>query len=304
MTFSFGKEKIAIEGLLPERALLRLRRAKISVYNLKKTEKNRIVFLVKKKDIEKVFAIYPNLCYNGGVNSIYKAQDLGSVGIAKYLDKARKRVGLVLGGLLCLAIATASEPLVLAVDFVGTEVYAREAYSALEEAGFGIGKPYQRGKEDEICAKLLALEGVEYCSVKKSGYRLIFEVRTSSFQSPTLRKGKMQALHSGEILSMTVLRGTALREIGERVQAGDILVEDGFESEREGYVRVEIIARVRVACVWEKEISAENAEKAFAQGYLELNLSDKEEIKRTEIKETENGYFVRIEYEAVETLNF
>ena len=63
--FERGKEKILLEGLMPERALLRLRRAGIAVYNVQKIKKNRIVFLIKKKDSEKVFAIYPKMCYSG-----------------------------------------------------------------------------------------------------------------------------------------------------------------------------------------------------------------------------------------------
>ena len=114
----------------------------------------------------------------------------------------------------------------------------------------------------------------------------------------------MVAKHSGTIRSITVLRGTALKKVGESVNAGDILVENAFEDERGGQVRVEIIARVRIACVWESEIHAESAEEAFAQGYLGLGLSEKDEIKKTEITQTETGYFARIEYEVIETLNF
>ena len=298
------KEKVCIEGLLPERALLRLRRAGIDVYNLQKTQKNRIVFLIKKKDIEKLFAIYPNVCYNGNVHSAYTAQRLGAVGAMKYVEKARKRVGLLLGGLLCFALTAASEPLVFSVECAGSAVYEREVRAALDEADFGVFKPYKTGKEDEICAKILALDGVEYCSVKKTGHRLIVEVQTSPFPALVTQKGKMAAAHSGTIRSMTVLRGTALKKVGESVQAGDILVEDSFDDGIGGQVRVEIIARVRIACVWEREMEAQSAEEAFAQGYLELGLSERDEIKKTEITQTETGYFVRIEYEAVETLNF
>ena len=62
------KEILLLEGLMPERALLRLRREGIAVYDAKKIEKNQILFRIKRKDSEKVFAIYPNVCYN---NSVY-----------------------------------------------------------------------------------------------------------------------------------------------------------------------------------------------------------------------------------------
>ena len=77
---SLLKQRVLIEGLMPERALLRLRRANIDVYDLKKLQKNQILFTVKKKDIEKVFAIYPDVCYNVSVYTPYKAKRMGAEG--------------------------------------------------------------------------------------------------------------------------------------------------------------------------------------------------------------------------------
>ena len=57
-------EKIVIEGNSPERALSRLQKAGICLLKVKKIKKNQILAIVTKKDSEKVFAIYPNLCYN------------------------------------------------------------------------------------------------------------------------------------------------------------------------------------------------------------------------------------------------
>ena len=49
------KDRFLIEGVMPERALLRLKRAGISVFNVKKPQKNQILFSISKKDSEKVF---------------------------------------------------------------------------------------------------------------------------------------------------------------------------------------------------------------------------------------------------------
>ena len=46
--------RIAIDGIMPGRALLRFKRAGICLYNIQKPQKNRILFSVKKKDCEKV----------------------------------------------------------------------------------------------------------------------------------------------------------------------------------------------------------------------------------------------------------
>ena len=59
-------ERVLIEGMMPYRALNRLRREGICLKNVQKVQKNQILFTVDRKDIEKIFAIYPNVCYNSG----------------------------------------------------------------------------------------------------------------------------------------------------------------------------------------------------------------------------------------------
>ena len=58
------REKLIVEGVQPEKALLRLQKAGIDVFHAKKIKKNQILFTVSKKDSEKVFAIYPKMWYN------------------------------------------------------------------------------------------------------------------------------------------------------------------------------------------------------------------------------------------------
>ena len=93
-------QRMSIEGIMPERALLKLRRAGIDLYDVKKPQKNRLDFTVAQKDMQKVFAIYPDVCYNIDGQSPYAVRRLGGVGVAKPLDFIRKRVGFVLGALL------------------------------------------------------------------------------------------------------------------------------------------------------------------------------------------------------------
>ena len=77
MLFGNFRQRLLIEGIMPERALLRLRREKIAVYNVKKRGKTQILLSVKRKDTQKVFAIYPNVCYNDNAYSPYSVKKLG-----------------------------------------------------------------------------------------------------------------------------------------------------------------------------------------------------------------------------------
>ncbi len=301
--FLRGKETLLLEGLMPERALLRLKRRGIPVYNVEKRKKNQILFQVNEKDSEKVFAIYPNVCYNNCVYSPYFVQRMESEGIRKYIQLAKRRVGILLGGLLCVVLVLLADPLIFGVEFSGTDIYAREAVTALEEAGITLFSPYVSGREDMVCAKLLSLPDVEFCSVKKVGHRVVVEVRTSPFPTPQTKTGSMQAQNSGRIVGMTVLRGSPLKKLGDTIARGDVLVGDWFEDVDGGQVRVEIIARVRIACTWAGEIEAASAEEAFAKAYLALELSPTDVLTSRTITENNGLYLVSFAYERVERWN-
>ena len=113
----------------------------------------------------------------------------------------------------------------------------------------------------------------------------------------------MLAKHDGNVLSMTVLRGTALKKVGDVVRKGETLVEDHFTTEDGGQVRVDIIARVCIACVWEGEIEAESEEEAFAKAYLALGLSERDTLQETTIKNNGKTYRIQMKYNAIETIN-
>ena len=305
MLFLPIKDRLEIEGIMPERALLRLRRAGIGVYNAKKVKKNKILLSVKKKDTEKVFAIYPNVCYNSNVYSPYTVKKCGSVGVGKTLTFLQRRVGVILGVLLFCILTLFANNFVFSVEFTGSEIYAREAYAVLEAGGIRPFARYSSEKEDWICSQLLALDGVEFCSVKKAGLRVRVEMRLSDFTTEQTQRGVMTAKHTGKIVAMTVLRGTALKQIGDDVRAGETLAGNWFTTEGGGQVRVETIARVRIACMYETGLSAASAEEAFAAAYLSLHLAEDGAVTEKTVEETGEGTFhVKISYTVTERMNF
>lgn len=304
MLFGECKQTLSIEGIMPERALIRLKRADIAVYNVKKEEKTRIVLQVKKKDVEKVFAIYPNVCYNVSMQTPYVVKKIGAKGFVRDIETLKKRTGLLLGGLLFALLSLYADTFVFRVDVVGASAYRRDALKVLEEEGVTLFSPYESGKEDKICARLLAIDGVEFCSVQKKGMRVQVEIRTANFSRPSFIDGDMQAKHTGELVALTVLRGTALKQIGEKITAGERLVEGSIQPEGAGQVRVQVIARACIACTYGQVFSAPDADTAFAQAYLALGLTDADKIEESAVEKREDGFFVRIRYTAVETLNF
>ena len=155
-----------------------------------------------------------------------------------------------------------------------------------------------------ITAKLLTLDYVDFCSVAKRGGKIRVEMRTSPFTAPLLSPGEMQAKHTGEILSINALRGTALKKAGESVCVGETLVADYFSLEGEGQVRVEPIARVKIACVYEGlHSTADSMQQAFAEAYLALQLTEKDEIVQTDITQIDDVFHVKINYVVIESMN-
>lgn len=296
-------ERVLIEGLMPERALLRLRRANIGIYNLKKPQKNQILFSVKKKDIEKVFAIYPDVCYNVSVHTPYKARRMGMMGIGKFFERIKNRVGLLLGALLALIAFSYADSYIFAVEFTGAQVYRREALMLLEQGGIQPFSPYKREKTDWICSQILALDDVEYCSVKKSGLKAVVEIRLSDFEKPTQKEEDMLCSREGKIISITTLRGTPLKKAGDEVRQGETLVGGWFLKEDGTSVSVAPIARVSIACLLESAFEAQSEEEAFAKAYLSLRLSEKDTITDKEIKQEGNLFYVKIAYTAIEQMN-
>lgn len=289
---------------MPERALLRLRRAEIPLYEVKKVQKNAILFRVRKKDVEKVFAIYPNVCYNIGAYSPYVVTQMRAVGLEKYLQILKKRWGVLLGVVLFCLTTLYADGFVFGVDIVGSKVYAREIYQALDEANVRPFSRYSSKNEDEVCAKLLALKDVEFCSVQKKGLWVRVEMRLSSFPNQQFQKGEMRSVYTGEIIAITSLRGTPLKKIGDKVVEGETLIQDVFTTESGGQVRVEIIARVRIMCVYEALVCADDAESAFAKAYLVIG-ADSVDVTEKSVTPSENdAYQVRLVYEVTQTMNF
>ncbi|MBO5736620.1 MAG: sporulation protein YqfD, partial [Clostridia bacterium] len=216
-------DSIQINGIMPERALLRLKRAGIPLYNVQRAAKTKIRLRVRRKDLSKISAIYPR---EGDMEKrgAYVFSVIEGLGLAKLVDFCKNRTGFLLGIMAFCILTLAADSFVFGIEFVGTDVYAREVAQALDENGIRFFAPYKKGKEDMITAKLLTLDYVDFCSVTKKGGKIRVEMRTSPFAAPLLSTGEMQAKHTGEILAITALRGTALKKAGESVFVGETLV--------------------------------------------------------------------------------
>ena len=288
---------------MPQRALLRLKRAKIDLYRVKKIKKNQILFSVSQKDSEKVFAIYPNVCYNISVYSPFTVKKIGVEGPARYFEKVKRRIGLLLGAFLCAAMLFYADRLVFAVQLTGSRVYEREVKIALESVGIKPFAPFQERESDLVCAQILGLDGVEFCSVKKNGFFVEVDVRCSPFEEKRMQTGTLKATRDGKLLELTVVKGEPKKKVGDIVQTGELLVDNLLITEDGGQVRVETVARAQIGCVFEGDFAVETAEEAFALAYLQLCLSDQDTITQSTVEQEFNLFHVKVEYIILLSMN-
>ncbi len=293
---------LRLEGAFPERALMRLARGGISLFFVKKVEKTVLLFQVKKKDIQKAFAICENLCYNSMGSPSYRLTKIGVVGAAR-LFAFKNRAGLLLGMLAFCALLLFSERMIFGVELEGSRAYARDTLQILEEYGVKPFSVYPKGREEEISARLLSLKGVEFCSVQKRGGRVRVVLKSTPLTAERLQSGDLRARRGGTLVELTVLRGAPLKTTGEEVREGDTLVGGWISLEEGGQVCVEPIARARIACVYEGVFEVESKEEAFANAYLLLSLSDCDGIESASVTEDGKTFHVKINYFITEKIN-
>lgn len=288
------KEKILLEGVMPERAFNRLARSGVAVERVKRLGKNQTVFFVDVKDSEKVFALYPS----SSPVAAYTAKSLGRVGVLSALERLKTRVGLLLGGLLFLLVTLYADTLVLKIDVRTDTPLQTEISRVLDENGVREFAPFSEENADMISAQILALDGVSFCSLKKVGSVCVVEVRGSSFTDVEKRANVLTAERTGILTSLTVLRGEKLVLEGAEVEAGTAIAKaDGVENF--------VVARACLSCVCENVFESMDEERAFAESYLAVGGEDERiRITKTEVKTQEEKTFVRIEYEFVFSVNY
>ncbi len=290
---------------MPERALLRLKRAGISLYDVKKTQKSRILFRIKRKDIRKVFAIYPNMCYNMRSDSPYTLRKKGGDLGVRCLRFCKNRAGFCLGALAFAAVVLSSDNLTLGIEVVGDTPYTREALALLDERGIRPFAPYASEKTELVTAGLLRLRGVEFCSVQKRGFWVRVELRKSPLTTEGLRKESLYAARSGVARQISVLRGTPLKQAGDRVEKGELIVGNWSEGEDGEKRTVEPMARVVIECTYEALFPLGTQEEiAFAESYLALELGERDSVEEKRIAQTAEGVRVTILYAITQSVNF
>ena len=276
-----------LEGLSVHRAVDRLLREGVPILSARMTAKNRIKIAINAADRKKTFAILHGSCYNM----------IGerSLGLMRLIERASRAVGLFLGSAAAILIVLFMQGRVLKIEVTGSGAYLEpEIRAALFEKGIGYFSAMPDG--NTLIPDVLSLPRVHFVSVKGENGVLTVDVEVSDETQPLSRQPLFSPA-GGKVEELTVLRGTAVVEIGQNVETGQEIVAP-YALHGEEKRDCLVIARVKIAFPVQREYSL-SEERARLQAFLDFG-----EIADLTMTETEGGWRVEGTGHAEGSVNF
>ena len=234
------------------------------------------------------------MCYNSTCGSVYTFTRVGALNARERNIFKYRLLGIALGIGCFLVAVLGSNKLIFKLEVTGSKIYKREAISILNENGMGIFSAYQKGKEEQIVAQILCLDGVEFCSVKKHGNTVRVEIQQSPLPQIQREEGDLIAPRNCRIESVVALCGTMLKKQTEELREGESIV-GGFFISSDGITKkpTHVVAKAKLSCI--EQISAKTEESAVAQAILFVQ-SLGGEIKVIRVEEKESGVVATVEF--------
>lgn len=229
----FFLDEYELQASMPLRALEKLEEGGVCVYDVQKCAPGKLKFYAKSKESEKIFAILRGSCYT--VNK------RGSAGLKRRLQRALSRPGAIAAVLLFCLLAAAANFFVLRVEVDGSVRYAVQAQEILREEGLSPFSLYSEQCAERARARLARLSGIAFVTLEKEGSVLRVTFQESEEVPVPEREKQLLAPAKGVLQELTVLRGEALAQVGDEVQAGQKLA---VAAEGEAFA----VARASILC--------------------------------------------------------
>lgn len=256
----------------------------------------KVRFSVNREYIRKVFAIFKHPCYNIGIRN--KSVPM------RFCDFLKRRTGVIVGALIVLAAIIYSQTAVLRISVTGNAEYlTQRVLSLAEECGAkrfttcgGLDKPL-------LAARVMALDGVEFCSVSRKGWAIVIDVRIGNASYGNASRLPLCAEKCGVIKSLTVLCGTAEKSVGDSVSVGDVVIgnyeflqgEERAECLAVGYVEIEVEGNITLfyeSSSPENEKQALSAPSVYSESVVKKSLS---------VTPCDGGYYYKVDFTYLHT---
>ncbi len=189
-------------------------------------------------------------------------------GLAQYLSRYRGRWGLLVGGLLSLALFFLSQSVIWRIDVIGNERLSSEQIIAcLAEHGMSVGDFIGKLNTDSIEQRVMIdNDDVAWMSINISGTVASVEIREvidTEIKEKNTHPANIVALYDAQIVSLEVYSGFMSVKEGDFVRAGELLVSGVYKTEKAPVRYSRAFARVwgRVSHTIEVEIPIKQTKK-------------------------------------------
>lgn len=188
---------------------------------------------------------------HGGVVKIEKRR-----GFLLALSRYSGRVGLAIGGVVCIILFCILSGFVWNIEIVGNEKLSQsEISNFLEQNGFHTGVFWKSVDKNVLEDLMMAgYDEIAWVHINRFGTSVTVEIREGT-PKPKIVQGdgcaNLKAKKDGVIVSAVTYEGWQCVGVGESVRAGDILVSGIYESEQ---TKQNLFAHARgdfIACVEE-----------------------------------------------------
>lgn len=205
-----------VSGLNAERKLNTFFKSGISIFNIIRQEKS-IYFEVLSKDKDKVQSYLKNVNVEFAFNYI---------GLALFLEHAKKRIGVIIGVAVFLCMLFASSNIVMQINIQGNNtISTQEIVEVLKRNGFNTFSVKSAYNLDAIQNLVVDnFENIAFASAIIRGNTLIVSVKENvKEKKPSYEP--LYAMQSGVITGLNIKRGTCVVSVGDVVQKGQIIIE-------------------------------------------------------------------------------
>lgn len=193
-------------------------------------------------------------------------------GIPVFLEKYRRRYGLMAGGVIIAALVLISSQVVWDVRVTGnTTLTVADVRNELASVGFSVGSKIGKRDTDEIANAVLAKsEKIAWLAINMSGNVALVQIREKTFSGADGEinsPANVVASCDGVIERLEIKRGTPAVKVGDAVREGELLISGLTELKYGGYRTEKAIGdvyavtvhrfRVEIPFEYEKKIVSE-----------------------------------------------
>ncbi len=232
ITFLFGYRTIKAE-LGQAAAIFNIAREYGIVYRNQKSDAESISFECSLPAANRL----KKICESRGILFISDTEH----GVPHLLKRYRKRYGIFVGALLCVALIFLSGTAVWDIRIDGeSRLTEKQILSELDACGLRIGSPIRSLDTDVIQTRMIIhSDDISWISINLIGTVAHVEIRESEpipEENILPKAANLVATDDGEIVGFEEVRGNIVVKIGDFVGRGELLVSGIHESATQGFI--------------------------------------------------------------------